>query len=281
MPFGFGRQKTSSRSESIARGFSVGGSSSRSAQDSGSTSRSGGSSSSSVAFADVFARLFEGAEGAAGRAAQLVPELRTASSDLFNAGTGFLDRIGGGAGTDFLADQLINSDALVEDEISQLQSDVGRFFDEELIPETVDRAVGAGQLGGGREGVAVGRAIDTAGREFSRGALDIRTAARDRNAGIARDLAALEQSGGAAGIQALPTLLGAAESGIGAEFSVFDRLAGILGGPTVLTDSEQFAESDAFSIARAIADSLNLSEDFAKSTSTSSGSGFSFNFAGK
>ena len=198
---------------------------------------------------------------------------------LFDAGTGFLDQIGGGAGIDFLTEQLEGNEELANEQIDLLQSDIGRFFEEELIPETVDNAVGAGQLGGGRQGVAEGRAIDTAGREFTRGALDIRSASRDRSTQIARDLAALNQSGGAAGVSAIPGLLDAAGAGIDSEFSVFDRLAGILGGPTVLTDSEQFAESDAFSLAKSIAESFNFSEDIATSRSSSSGSGFSFNFS--
>ncbi len=280
MPFQVGASKSRSSSESFARGVSVGGSSSRSGQESGSTSRSGGTSTSSIAFADLFAGLFEGATGAAGRAASLVPELRTQSANLFDAGTGFLDQIAGGAGTEFLTDQLENNQALADEQIGQLRTDLSRFFEEDLLPQTVDSAVGAGQLGGGRQGVAEGRAIDTVGREFTRGAVDIRQSAQDRTTQIARDLAAINQSGGAAGINALPTLLATAEAGVGAEFSVFDRLAGILGGPTVLTDSEQFAESDAFSIAQAIADSFNFSEDVATSRSSSKSGSFSFGMGG-
>ncbi len=278
MPFGLSFGKNKSQSESVAHGFSVGASATDAVSESGSTSRSEGFSTQDIAFADLFAAMFGNATGAAGRAIERVPELQTQAATLFNAGTGFLDSITGGSAADELRERA-GDDALVEEEIELLQSDIGRLFEEELLPQVTDEAVAGNVLGGSRQGVAQGRAIDTAAREFRRGATDIRTSSRERRDALLTRAAELTASGSTAGIASLPGLQGLLESGIGAELGVFDRLSGILGPVTTLTESGQTSEADAASFAESIARSFNFSEDFAKSTSSSSGKSFGFNFA--
>lgn len=296
MPFSIGanRSHSSSTSESDAYGYSGGASSSVNTSRSGSVSRSGGTSfgesgsrsTQSLAFADLLSALYGDALGATGRVAQNVPALETVAGSLFDSGVGFLDQLGGGAGADYLDARLSGQDGILDDQLAGLSEDVGRFFSEELLPGVTDSAIRAGQLGGGRQGVAQGRAIDTAAREFRRGATDLRVADRAARDQAAVQAATLGQAGGVAGVAALPGLYGLREAGAGAALSPYERLAALVGGPTVLTEatsfgsqgSENFATADAFSLAEAIANSFNFGEDFATSSSqtTSKSKGFTF-----
>lgn len=278
MPFGFnfGSNKSVSTSQSDAYGYSRSGSTSVSDSRSTQTSRAG--SSQEIAFADLFASLYGGAFGASARVADQVPVLQSRADTLFSSGAGFLDQLtGGDAGTAYLEETIGSESPFLDQQIAGLSEDVGRFFDEELLPGVTDRAVGAGQLGGGRQGVAEGRAIDTAAREFRRGATDLRVQDLQRRDQAATSLAGFAQQGAGAALSSLPGLLGLAESGAYAELGPSERLAAILGGPQALTTS--FSESDAASIAQAIADSFAQSEDFATSTSRSTSKGKSVGFS--
>lgn len=260
--FGIGgsKQDSSSRGESSSLDLSQSGSVSGGI--------SGSQSEQAIAFEDVFARLFGGAEGAA---AGLDPGLLTgAANQLFSGGTQFLESLGGDAGSQYLEGRLAGDNAVLEQQIDLLGSDLGDFFSEEINPALTSQAIGGGQLGGGRQGVAQGLAADALGEQFVRGATELR--AGDI---AARDAAAtqLSQQGGqnaAIGLGALPSLLGVAETGTYAALGPSERLAAILGDPTVLTQANASAED----FARAFASSFGTS----KSTQESSGSSRSFSF---
>lgn len=220
-------------------------------------SQSGGfgvsQSDQNIAFEDVFARLFGGAEGAA---SSLDPSMLTeAANSLFSGGTGFMDSIGGDAGTSFLNDRLSGENPVLQEQIDLMGEDLGKFFNEELLPGITSEAVGGGQLGGGRQGVAQGRAIDAVGEQFQRGASSLRSqdvAARDAAAGT---LGEQNIQGIMAGLSGIPALAGVADMGFGAGLEPFERLAALMGGPTTLTSAGSRSGDFARSFSESFGDS--------------------------
>jgi hypothetical protein len=245
---------------------------SQSTQRQQSESGSGGfgiaGSQDTVAFEDIFARMFGGAEGAAGG---LDPSMLTgAANTLFSSGMGFMDQIGGDKGTAYLQDRLGGDNAVLQEQIDLMGKDLGSFFNEELMPGITSQAVGGGQLGGGRQGVAQGAAMRQVGDQFTRGSVALR--AGDI---AARDNAASTLSGNAIGgamtaFQGMPGMMGVANAGFGAGMAPYERLASILGGPTTLGSSfstsadwanawsNSFAQSSATSKSKSKAMSLGF-----------------------
>lgn len=265
MPFGFGGSKSSTDSVGSSRAFgaSTSGSVSGGVSSGGSTALSQSASQQAIAFEDVFARLFGGAEGAA---AGLDPSLLTqASNQLFSGGIDFLSSIGGDAGTAFLQDRLTGESPVLQEQIGQLEQDVGRFFNEQLLPGITSEAIAVGQLGGGRQGVAQGLAAESAANAFSRGATALRAgdiAARDAAAGT---LAGNALTGAQTGLGELPELYGLAQAGFGAALAPFQVLAGILGPQQVLTQAQSTSESESFQSAEDFARAFSQAFDFSRS----------------
>lgn len=260
MPFSFGgsKSKTVSSSESFDQ--------STSGAASGGLSES--SSEQRIAFEDVFARLFGGAEGAA---AGLDPSILTETANtLFSGGTGFMDQIGADVGSQYLTDRLSGDNEVLQQQIDLLGEDLGKFFSEELNPAITSEAVGGGQLGGGRQGVAQAGAIEAVGDQFTRGATALRAgdiAARDSAAGV---LAGNTISGAATALQGIPALAGVADIGFSAGLSPYERLAAIIGGPTTLTS----AGSTSADFARSFSESFGRSTASSKSKSKAADIGF-------
>lgn len=266
--FGFGGSKQDSSSSGQSSSLSR----SQSGQVSGGISESGAVSQQGIAFEDVFARLFGQAQGAA---AGLDPSLLTdAANQLFSGGTQFLGGLGGDAGSEYLQDRLSDNNQVLEEQIGLLGEDIGKFFSEEINPAITSQAIGGGALGGGRQGVAQGAAADAVGEQFRRGATALRAgdiAARDQAAGL---LAQQGTQQAAIGLGALPDLLGIAETGAFASLAPSERLAAILGDPTVLTQSESFGSAQDF--ARAFASSFGQSQATNQSTSETRQLGLKF-----
>lgn len=273
--FSLGKNKSSSTSESY--GYSQSGSSSVSGSQGSSQSTSGGRSFTDIAFEDIFASLYGNASGAASRMATAAPGFSEQAQQLFSGGVGFLDSLGGG--DPYLEGRVGGAgDALLEEQIGALGEDLGAFFREELNPAITARAVGGGTLGGGRQGVAQGRATAAVGEQFRRGVTDLRTADQAQRDAAAGTLLQSRNQAAGIGLDALPGLASVAQTGFGAELAPWEALAGILGGPTTLAGSEQYSQSTSEEVARAIAESFGLSEDYAKSTSK--GKGLSLGFGG-
>lgn len=258
--FSFGGSSSSSQSQSQSR------------EEAFSSSVSGGasqqSSEQSIAFEDVFARLFGGAEGAA---MGLDPSMLTqAANSLFSSGTGFLGNIGGDAGSRYLEDRLSGDNAVLQEQIDALGSDLGQFFNEQIMPGITSEAVAGGALGGGRQGVAQGMGADAIARQFAQGATALRAGdinARDAAAGT---LAGNTIQGAAVGLQGLPALAGLADMSMSAGLAPYERLAAILGGPTVLGSSQ----GSSFDFARAMSESWGESSASSSSKSKSISMGF-------
>ena len=207
----------------------------------GSTSSSSSSSSQSVFEADIFARLFGDASNIAGNIN--TSGLTTAANDLFQSGQGFLGDLQSiSAGTDvsgeFLSSRISGEGGFVDENIAALGEDLGQFFSEELLPGITSQAVGGGQLGGGRQGVAQGKAIESVGREFRRGSLDIRNEDLRQRQDAATALSGQRTSAAQAGLVGAQQQFDLANAGTLAPFSPFLTLAQILGGPTTLTETE-------------------------------------------
>lgn len=256
-------------------GASVSSSSSQSEsyEEARSDSRSGGfsvaGSDQRVAFEDIFARMFGGAEGAA---AGLDPSLLTnAANSLFGSGAAFMDQIGGDAGTQYLEGRLDSENPVLQEQIDLLGEDLGRFFNEELLPGITSNSVHGGALGGGRQGVAQGAAMREVGDQFTRGSVSLRAgdiAARDS---AAMTLAGNSLDGASIGLGALPSMMGIANAGFSAGMQPYERLAAILGGPTTLGSS--FSTSADW--ARAWSESFGESSASSESSSKSMSLGFS------
>lgn len=272
--FSFGGSKSKSQSSSLDLGYGYSGSGSESGSFGESSSVSGGRSSQRIAFEDIFAELYGNASGAAGRVAQLAPALTDQANMLFSGGLGFLDALGGGS--EFLESRVSGESPVLQQQIDALGADLGEFFREELNPTITGEAVATGTLGGGRQGVAQAEAAEQVAQEFQRGVVGLRTADVAARDSAARALLQSRISGAGVGLSALPGLFGVAQGGFGAELAPYTALAGILGGPTTLTESEQFGRASSTDIARAISQAFG--EDFRYGKSQSSSSSKSFNF---
>ena len=275
MPFGIGGSKQSSSSESQSssfdnldqQGLNIGGSQSSSVGSSKSTQ--------SIAFEDLFGKLFGGAGAAAG--AVDTGAITEAANQLFGGGTQFLDQLfGGGVGAGFLEDRLAGSDDLVDQQIGLLEEDIGRFLSETVNPAITGGGVQAGTLGGGRGEVQRGIASRGAAEAFAKGAVDIRANERAATDSIAQFLAGDETTRAGTGLGSLGDLLNLVTGGSLAGLEPFAALATIMGPQTVLTDSEssQVAGSEAFDFGF----DITTGRAGSQSSSSSRSSGKSFDF---
>jgi len=269
--FGVGVSSNSQSSSGISIGSSRSGSSSTSGSNSTSqaTSGSAGRSFTDIAFEDIFSSLYGEAGGAAKRAADMAPGFSEQAQQLFSGGLDFLDQLGGGG-------DVTRDTNLLDEQIGGLGEDLGRFFREELNPAITSRGVATGTLGGGRQGVAQGRAAGDVAREFQRGSTALRVADQTQREALAVGNADRRLQSSATGLNALPGLLGVSQAGFGAELAPWEALAGIVGGPTTLSGSEQssFSQSTAEEVAQAIASSFGMSDEYSAQQSKGKGSSF-------
>lgn len=271
--FNFGGSKASSQSSSLDVGFNTATSFSDSLAQSLSRSQGTSFGTQSVWNADVLQKLYADAIGAAGNTNTDLFSGQVAQ--LYDSGASFLDRLGVGAGEDYLQSRLTDTSAR-DSQLDVLGSRMGELFREELNPAITARHVAGGTLGGGRQGVAQGQAAQRVAREYAAGASDIISRdqlARDSAAGTL--MAGRTQAAGV-GLSALPGLSSVAEAGLGAPLSPYATLSSIIGGPTVLTESgsQDFSEATSESVARAISEALGFNYGTSQSTSKSK----SFNF---
>jgi hypothetical protein len=264
---GGSKQTSSSQSTSDAYGYSG----SQSQQLSRGSSQS--ATTQGIAFEDLFAKLYGGASTAAEGAIANAGELGGAARQLFTGGTGFLEQLGGGADTQYLESRLGENPQLQE-QIGQLGTDIGDFFRTQVNPTITGNAVAAGALGGGRQGVAQGAAANAAAKQFASGASQLRAADLASRDAAAATLGTSRISAATGALSQLPGLFGIAQGGANAPLSPYAALASILGGPTVLSQSQATSED----IAQAL--SSAFSEDFSKSQATSKGKGVSFDTSG-
>ena len=277
MIFNIGGSKASSSSQSESSSSSFDNMDASSFDFGMNSSRSGGSSSSSsrIAFEDIFAQMFGGAAGAAAGIDTGVTS--SAANMLFSSGLGFIDELGGGgAGRDFLAGQMNDSGEIVDSQIDQLGTDIGKFLSDKVNPAIKSSGIQAGSLGGSRGEVQRGMAADSALQEFVRGSTGIRASERDRMTGIASGIMGSDAARNQSALSMLPSLFGLAESGAMASLSPFAMLSQILGPQTVLTDSESSQLAESLGINMGGSSTVGRAASESSSTSSSESSSMSF-----
>jgi hypothetical protein len=226
-------------------------------------------SQDSVAFEDIFARMFGGAEGAAGG---LDPSMLTgAANQLFSGGTSFMQGIGQDAGSQYMEGRLSGENPVLQEQIDLLGADLGKFFGEELNPQITSQAVAGGSLGGSRQGVAQGRGLDMVGEQFARGATALRAGDIGARDAVAGTLGQQGIQGAQVGLGGLGSMAGIADMGFGAGMAPYERLAAILGGPTTLNTSASTSAD--------FARSLSSSYGYSNASSTSKSKGFNFGYS--
>lgn len=274
--FGIGGSSSRQSSQANSLGINVAGSQSTSTQTSQSQAGSQNRSSQDIAFADLFSQLYGGAASTAGMLSGA--PVQSAANMLFSGGTGFLDSLQGGAGQDYLANRVSGESPVLGEQISALGSDLGKFFQEQLNPAITSQAVAGGQLGGGRQGVAQAGAAGEVARQFQQGATALRGADIQARDAAARDLMSGQTQAAGVGLSALPSLLGLRQQGSLAALAPYQALAGILGGPTVLTQQQGTSFSDSTSEAIAKAISASFGVDTSSSSSKGKSKSFSLGF---
>jgi hypothetical protein len=198
------------------------------------------------------------------------------AQQLFTGGMGFLEQLQNVPGSDYLASRINGPDSAANAQIDALGNNLGKFFDERLMPAITSRGVATGTLGGSRQSVSVGRAAGEVSNSYSSGVAAILANSQAARDAAASTWGAQSTAAAGAGLNALPSVLGLAQAGQSAGLSPYLALSQILGGPTVLTESQatQSAQSSSSDIAQAISDALSLS--YGTSQSSSKGKAFSF-----
>lgn len=205
------------------------------------------SSSSGQSFVDpaqaaFLTQLFEqGAE----TLAEVNPALRgtatEAGAEAVGSARGFLGGtrdIASGANP-FIASLLSRAtgdNPIVGEQIGALGTDISRFVQENL------QGVGSGfalanQFGGSRQGLAEGTAIGRGVEEFASGAADIRASDLRDRVGAAGAGAGLQLDASTAGLAGSGALFDLSMAPFLAQFGGLERFAGLLGDPTVLSET--------------------------------------------
>jgi hypothetical protein len=159
---------------------------------------------------------------------------------LFNQGLGYANQA---VSNPFLSSlqqmaQPGGNQQLIGQQIGQLGADLGRNFQQNLMPGIRRDAIGLGGFGGTRQGVAEGIAAQGTQDAFARGATQIygQNAQMAQDAGIAGGNLL-----GQGALGAMGGLGGLFELGLGqytGGFAPLNNLAAIIGGPTVLDQSK-------------------------------------------
>jgi len=160
-----------------------------------------------------------------------------AGSNLYGAGTAMLPQLTNNPFLQSLQQQAGGDPALVDRQIGQLGSDLGRAFQQQVIPGIRRDAGGYGALGGSRQQVAQGIAGQGFADAFSRGATDIYAADRNRQLQAATTGGGLLSQGVLGGLSSLQGLYDVGLSQFTGGFAPLSLYSSILGAPTVLDKS--------------------------------------------
>lgn len=269
----FSKSKQSSSSQSTSSQLGINEASSFGTTGSSSSSNSAGSSSSSqdVFLSDLFSSIYGGAAGAA--AGVDTGAVSTAADQLFSGGLGFLDKLGGAG--DALAARAGDTSSR-DAQLGVLKSSLGDFFNEKLVPGITSRGVSSGTLGGARDAVELGAASKEVAGQFSTGAASIISQDQARQDALAGKAADVTNTGAATGLSALQSLYGLSQSGQTAGLLPYQLLSSIIGGPTVLgqSQSSQLAEALSSSFGEQGSSSYGFTSGESQSTGQASGSAF-------
>jgi len=208
-------------------------------------------------------------------------QLQTFQGGGFGQGQGGVDALqglasGSNPSLQALQRQAFGQNPALQQQIDQLGADITRQFQRGISATNVD-AVGGGQLGGGRQGVAQGLLGEAATESFAREAGNLRSDDIGRQLSAAAQAAGLQgQAGGQLGglglqqgqggsQQQLQALLGAGQVGLGGlgslqgiqnlGFEPFGQqlnpalaLSSIVGQPSVLSQGQSSSRGSAFDV---------------------------------
>jgi hypothetical protein len=208
-------------------------------------------------------------------------DIASAGQQLFSGGLGFLDKLGGGAGADELAARAGGGDTSGRDaQLGVLQSQLGDFFNTQLVPGITSRGVSTGTLGGSRDAVELGQAAKQVAGQFSTGAASIISNDQAQRDAAAGKLADVTNQGAATGLSALSSLYGLKQGADSSALTPYQMLSQILGGPTVLGQSQSSQLAAALSSSFGEQGSSSYGFDQSSSTQQSQGTGSGFSIAG-
>jgi hypothetical protein len=253
--FGLGGSKSSTTSTSNAQStdFSQG--------------TSFGQSSQGVFGGDIFQQLYGGAMGATGKVAAGLPAFQGEAASLFSGGKDFLSSLQGDAGTNYMTSRLGGNDDILSQQIAGLSGDLGKFYNEQLLPGISSDSIQNGMLGGGRQGVAEGVAAGEVARQFQQGITGLRSANQAQKDTIAGNLTAAKTNQANVGLSGLSGVLGISQAGLSANILPQQLLAQILGDKTTLTSSLEGSQNTAEGQSTASSKSKGKSGGFNFSTS--------------
>ena len=170
------------------------------------------------------------------------------SQGLFQQGQ---DIIGGLTDNPFLSalqGQAGGNPELVAAQTGQLSDVLGQQFLEQINPAITSQAIGGGQLGGGRQGVAQGAAIQGQQRALAAGNVQFQEQDAARSLAAAQSGGQLFGQGSQAGLGALPGLQQLLASPFGLELQSLLGLGQAIGGPTVLNEQQASGSSSSFNV---------------------------------
>lgn len=181
---------------------------------------------------------------------QVQPELQAqidrSGGRIFNQGAAAVQGLTGiSRGTNpFIQNLMARSqmaNPYLDQQIGGLARDIGRFTTEQ-VQGIGQGFVSAGQFGGSRQGLAEGQAIGRSIDEFAQQAANLRGGDLDRQLQAAQAGAGLQLQAGVAGVPAAQQLFNLGISPALAQFASLQQVAGLLGDPTVLSESESVSK---------------------------------------
>lgn len=254
--FGLGASKSDTKTTSDAQSTDF------------SNAQSFGQSGQDVFASQLFQQLYGDAFGATGKIAANLPTYQGDAAALFSGGTDFLKSLSGDAGSNYLTDRLSGDDSILQEQIGGLGSDLGKFFNEQLLPGITSDSISSGMgPGSGRDQVARGSAAGEVTRQFTQGVTQLRSADQQQRDAAAGTLTNARTAAAGVGLNGLNNVLGLSQAGLTADMLPQQLLAQILGGPTTLTSSLEGSASTSYGQSTATSKSKGKSGGFNFSTS--------------
>ena len=162
--------------------------------------------------------------------------------ELFDFGRESLESLQNNSFLDSLQQQSGGNPELLQRQTQQLGTDIGRQFNQQILPGIRRDSTAIGALGGSRQGVAEGVAGQGAMDAFSRGATGLASADAERGLMAAQTGGQLFAQGGQVAAGGVNDLFGGVGMGqFTGGFAPLNAFANILGGPTVLNRSRGFS----------------------------------------
>ena len=160
-----------------------------------------------------------------------------AGASLYSQGQALLGGVVNNPFLSSLQGQAGGNPELVNQQVGQLGNDLGRFFNQQILPGISRDFTGLNALGGSRQAIAEGFGAQNTLDAFQRGATDIYTQDAQRSLQAAIGGGNILNTGAATGFAGLENVFNAGLSQFTGPFAPLALFADILGAPTVLDRS--------------------------------------------